>query len=73
MKLSSAIVKQAVNDGASFFLVIALVMGGLWGLTLVDASIYAMTIYSALLAPALLSTGAKFGQDMKDTASRFIA
>ena len=73
MKISAALVKQTVNDGVSFFLVLAIAVGGLWGLTLADASIYAMTIYSALTVPALLSTGARLGQDVRETASKLIA
>ena len=73
MKLSNTIVKQIAVDGLSFMMVLALAIGGLWGLSLVDASIYVMTIFGALMVPALISTSTSLSKDINKAAHKLIA
>ncbi len=73
MKLSNTIVRQIAVDGLSFMMVLALLVGGLWGLSLVDASVYLMTIFGAIMVPALISTGTSLGKDINKAAHKLIA
>ena len=50
MKLvNSTVVRQLAVDSVSFLAVIALTVGGFWGLFLVDASLFTMVVFGLLM------------------------
>ena len=73
MKLASTTVRQLAIDGLSFTAVIALTVGGFWGLFLVDASLFTMVVFGLLMVPALLSSTYYLGKDINECTHKLVA
>lgn len=74
MKLATtAMIRQIAIDSLSFVAVMALAIGGIWGLTLINASLFTMVVFGVLMVPALLSTSYYLGKDINDATHKLIA
>ncbi len=73
MKLSTSTVRQLAIDSLSFVAVMALTIGGFWGLFMVDASLFTMVVFGLLMVPALLSSSYYLGKDINEATHKLIA
>ncbi len=73
MKIAPAIIRQTAVDGLLFIMALAVAAGGLWGLSTIDAPLYSMTIFGALMVPVLMSTAVYFGRDINEATHKLIA
>lgn len=73
MKLSTSTVRQLAIDSLSFVAVMALTVGGFWGLFMVDASLFTMVVFGLLMVPALLSSSYYLGKDINEATHKLIA
>ncbi len=74
MKLvNSTVVRQLAVDSAAFLAVIALTVGGFWGLFLVDASLFTMVVFGLLMIPAVFSSAYYLGKDINEATNKLIA
>ncbi|CBL46620.1 Hypothetical protein HDN1F_30370 [gamma proteobacterium HdN1] len=73
MKNAAVTLRKLAIDGIALLASIALTLGGIWGLTLVDASLFTMVVFSTLMFPMLFSTGVYFGRDVQDATHTLIA
>ena len=73
MKLATSTVRQLAIDSLSFMAVLALTVGGFWGLFLVDASLFTMVVFGLLMIPALLSSTYYLGKDINEATHKLIA
>lgn len=73
MKLTASTVRQIAVDSLSFVVVVALTIGGLWGLFLINASLFTMVVFGLLMVPALLSSTYYLGKDINEATHKLIA
>lgn len=73
MKLATSTVRQLAIDSISFVAVVALTIGGLWGMFLVNASLFTMVVFGLLMVPALLSSSYYLGKDINEATHKLIA
>jgi hypothetical protein len=74
MKLAnSTVVRQLAVDSLSFLAVLALTVGGFWGLFLVDASLFTMVVFGLLMIPAIFSSTYYLGKDINEATHKLIA
>ena len=73
MKLSTSTVRQLAIDSLSFVAVMALAIGGFWGLFMVNASLFTMVVFGLLMVPALLSSSYYLGKDINEATHKLIA
>lgn len=74
MKLvNSTMVRQLAVDSLSFIVALALSIGGLWGLFMVDASLFTMVVFGLLMIPALFSSTYHLGKDINEATHKLIA
>jgi hypothetical protein len=73
MKLATSTAKQLAIDSVSFMVVLALTVGGFWGLFLVNASLFTMVVFGLLMVPALLSSSYYLGKDINEATHKLIA
>lgn len=74
MKLvKSPVVRQLAVDSIAFLVVIALTVGGFWGLFLIDASMFTMVVFGLLMVPALFSSTYYLGKDINEATHKLIA
>lgn len=73
MKLASSTVRQLAVDSLSFIAVLALTVGGFWGLLLVDASLFTMVVFGLLMVPAVFSSSYYLGKDINEATHKLVA
>jgi len=74
MKIVNAtVVRQLAIDSLSFIAVLALTVGGFWGLLMVDASLFTMVVFGLLMIPALFSSSYYLGKDINEATHKLIA
>ncbi|MAR91351.1 MAG: hypothetical protein SV765_18065 [Pseudomonadota bacterium] len=73
MKVANVTVRRLAIDSLSFTAVLALTVGGFWGLFLVDASLFTMVVFGLLMVPALLSSTYYLGKDINEATHKLIA
>ncbi len=73
MKLATSTVRQLAIDSLSFAAVMALTIGGFWGMFLVNASLFTMVVFGLLMVPALLSSSYYLGKDINEATHKLIA
>ena len=74
MKLANTnVLRQLAVDSLSFMIVLALSLGGMWGLFLVDASLFTMVVFGLLMIPALFSSTYHLGKDINEATHKLIA
>ncbi|HVK98460.1 MAG TPA: hypothetical protein VM553_01545 [Dongiaceae bacterium] len=71
--VNSNMLRQLALDSLSFMVVLALTLGGLWGLYLVDASQFTMVVFGLLMIPALFSSTYHLGKDINEATHKLIA
>jgi len=71
--VNSNMLRQLAIDSLSFMVVLALSLGGLWGLFLVDASLFTMVVFGLLMIPALFSSTYHLGKDINEATNKLIA
>ena len=71
--VNSNMLRQLAVDSLSFMVVLALTLGGLWGLFLVDASQFTMVVFGLLMIPALFSSTYHLGKDINEATHKLIA
>lgn len=71
--VNSTVVRQLAVDSVSFLGVLALTVGGFWGLLLVDASLFTMVVFGLLMIPAIFSSTYYLGKDINEATSKLIA
>ncbi len=73
MKNVTVNVRKLAIDGVAFLAALALALGGVWGLTLIGASLFTMVVFGVFMFPLLFSTAVYFGRDVQNATHTLIA
>jgi len=73
MKNVAVTFRKLAIDGIALMAAVALTLGGVWGLTLISASLFTMVVFGIFMFPLVFSTAVYFGRDVQDATHTLIA
>lgn len=73
MKNVAVNIRKLAIDGVAFLAALALTLGGVWGLTLIGASLFSLVVFGIFMFPLLFSTAVYFGRDVQNATHTLIA
>lgn len=73
MKDVAVNLRKIAIDGIAFTAALALTLGGIWGLTLIGASLFTLVLFGIFMFPLIFSTSVYFGRDIQDATHTLIA
>ena len=73
MKNVAVTFRKLAIDGIALLAAVALTLGGVWGLTLIGASLFTLVVFGIFMFPLLFSTAVYFGRDVQDATHTLIA
>ncbi len=73
MKNVAVTFRKLAIDGIALMAAVALTLGGVWGLTLIGASLFTMVVFGIFMFPLVFSTAVYFGRDVQDATHTLIA
>ena len=73
MKNVAVHLRKIAIDGIALLAAVALTLGGVWGLTLIGASLFTLVVFGIFMFPLVFSTAVYFGRDLQDATHTLIA
>lgn len=73
MKNVAVNLRKIAIDGIALLAAVALTLGGVWGLTLIGASLFTLVVFGIFMFPLVFSTAVYFGRDLQDATHTLIA